>query len=280
MMRVEPFRSADIGPFLKLAVAEGWVAEPWELEFLLADFPQGSFTAYADYGEAAESEMAGFVTSLRHRRSGWIGNLVVAERFRGRGIGTALFRSALEVLRMNGAQTIWLTASKSGAPLYEKYGFRRIDTVVRRVGAGRQRHGMNTRQSNWKESGAVACGIDCQGWGDRRDALLAVTVSRGRLLREESGFAAIQPCGDGWQLGPYSALDSGTSERLLDVALRSLPPGAKIFVDSPASNRAAQRMFSRKKMRISGTTELMYAGMRPDYRPELIYGSATMGSCG
>lgn len=279
-MRVEPFCSADIGPFLKLAATEGWVAEPWEFEFLLSEFPQGSFTAHVDYGEDAAGGTAGFVTSLLHQRSGWIGNLVVAERFRGRGIGTALFRSALEVLRMNGAQTIWLTASKSGAPLYEKYGFRKIDTVVRRVGAGRARHGMHARKSSWKESGAVACGIDCRGWGDRRDALLAATVGRGMLLVEKSGFVAVQPCGAAWQLGPFSALDSGASERLFDTALRALPLGAKIFVDSPASNRAAQRMFSRKKMRISGTTELMYAGMRPDYRPELIFGSATMGGCG
>lgn len=279
-MRVEPFCIADIDHFLGLAAGEGWVAEPWELEFLLAEFPQGSFTARVDYGEAAAGEMAGCVTSLLHQRSGWIGNLVVAERFRGRGIGQALFRSALEALRMNGAQTIWLTASKSGAPLYEKHGFRRIDTVVRRVGIGRQRHVMNARQSRWKESGKLAGGLDCEGWGDRRDALLAATVGRGRLLLEESGFVALQPCGDAWQLGPFSALDSGTSERLLDTALRLLPPGAKIFVDSPASNRAAQRMFIRKMMRIAGTTELMYAGMRPDYRPELIYGLATMGSCG
>lgn len=256
------------------------MAEPWELEFLLSEFPHGSFTAHADYGEAAEGGMAGFVTSLLHQRSGWIGNLVVAERFRGKGIGTALFRSALEVLRMNGAQTIWLTASKSGAPLYGKYGFRRIDTVVRWVGTGRPRHGMNARKSNWKESVAVACGIDCQGWGDRREALLAATIGRGRLLLEESGFAAVQSCGAAWQLGPFSALDSGTSEQLFNAMLRSIPPGAKIFVDSPASNRTAQRMFSRKKMTISGTTELMYAGIRPNYRPELVYGLATMGSCG
>lgn len=274
-MRVEPFCTADIGHFLQLAAGEGWVAEPWEFEFHLSAFPQGCFVACDDNGE-----IAGFVTSLLHQRSGWIGNLVVAERFRGRGVGTALFRSALEVLRMDGAQTIWLTASKSGAPLYGKHGFRRIDTVVRRVGTGRPRHGLNARQSHWKASGILACGIDCQGWGDRRDALLAATVGRGRLLLEGSGFAAVQPCGAAWQLGPFSALDSGTSERLLDTALCSLPNGAKIFVDSPAANRAAMRMFSRKKMRISGTTELMYAGIRPDYRPELVYGLATMGSCG
>jgi hypothetical protein len=33
-------------------------------------------------------------------------------------------------------------------------------------------------------------------------------------------------------------------------------------------------------MRISGSNELMYAGVKPAYQSEYIYGLATMGSCG
>lgn len=279
-MIVEPFRPGDIGQFLKLAAAEGWVAEPWEFEFLLSEFPQGCFAARIDNGITTGGETAGFVTSLLHQRSGWIGNLIVAEQFRGRGIGEVLFVRSLEALRSAGAQTIWLTASKTGAPLYGKHGFRRIDTVIRWAGTGRQRHGMNDCRSHRKAPDFSVSDIDCQGWGDRRDALLAVTAGRGILLREGAGFVAIQPCSDARQFGPFTALDSGTAERLLDAALRSIQPGTKICLDSPASNRAALRMFSRRRLRMCGSTELMYAGVRPDYRPELLYGLATMGSCG
>jgi ribosomal protein S18 acetylase RimI-like enzyme len=274
-MTVEPFRSDDISPFLKIAAFEGWVAEPWEFEFLLSEFPQGCCVARGDNGETA-----GFVTSLLHMRSGWIGNLIVAEEYRGRGIGGALFKKALEELRSAGAQTIWLTASKSGAPLYEKHGFSSIDTIVRWVGTGRQRCEMQDYHRDGNTSGTSVSGIDCQAWGDRREALLAATIGRGRLLFEESGFAVIQPCGDARQLGPFTALDSGSAERLFDAAFRTIPFGAKIYLDSPVSNRASLRMFSRRRMRISGSSELMYAGLRPDYRPELLYGLATMGSCG
>ena len=274
-MTVEPFRGDDIEPFLKLATAEGWVAEPWEFEFLLSEFPQGCFAARGDDGETA-----GFVTSLLHLRSGWIGNLIVAEHFRGRGFGEALFNSSLEALRRAGAQTIWLTASKAGAPLYEKHGFSSIDTVIRWVGTGRQRYEVHDCRCGLNTTDASVSGIDCQAWGDRRDALLAATIGRGRLLLEESGFVAIQPSGDSRQFGPFTALDSCTAERLLDSALRTIPLGSKIYLDSPASNRAALRMFNRRQMRISGSSELMYAGTRPDYRPDLLYGFATMGSCG
>jgi hypothetical protein len=96
----------------------------------------------------------------------------------------------------------------------------------------------------------------------------------------DAGFVVIQPTGAAQQLGPFSALDSGTAEQLLDDALRTVPMGMKVYSDVPASNRAALRMFNRKQMRIAGSNELMYAGRKPVYRSEYIYGLATMGSCG
>ena len=50
-MTIDPFRTEDIAPFLNLAAAEGWVAEPWEFEFLLSEFSQGCFAARGDDGE-------------------------------------------------------------------------------------------------------------------------------------------------------------------------------------------------------------------------------------
>lgn len=274
-MIIEPFRPDDIDPFLRLAASEGWVAEPWELEFLLAEFTQGCFVALG-----AEGQAAGFVTALRHERSGWIGNLIVAAGYRGQGFGELLFSKALEALRSAGVETFWLTASKSGQGLYEKYGFRTLDSIVRWTGSGRQRHATHDQTDGRELSGSMVCDLDCQAWGDRREALLAATISRGKVLCDDSAFAVIQPCGGDRQLGPFSARESAAAERIFDETLRTLPLGTKIYLDAPVSNRAALRMFNRKGLRISGTTELMYAGTRPEYRPELIYALATMGSCG
>lgn len=274
-MIIEPFLTDDIAPFLQLAAVENWVAEAWEFEFLLSTFSQGCFVARGDNGETA-----GFVTSLRHGRSGWIGNLIVEGGYRGQGIGESLFIHAVEALRSAGVETFWLTASKSGQALYEKHGFMGIDTIIRWVGTGRQRRDAHDHRGETNTPGPSVSDIDSQAWGDRRDALLAATVTRGRLLLEESGFAVIQPCGTARQFGPFTALESGTAERVLDTALRMTPLGSKVYLDAPASNRTALRMFNRRRLRIAGTTELMYAGLRPEYRPELLYGLATMGSCG
>jgi hypothetical protein len=105
-------------------------------------------------------------------------------------------------------------------------------------------------------------------------------MDRGWALFEGSGFAVVQPCGEEMQLGPFSAPDSTTAESLLEAALRTVPPGRKVFLDAPLSNRSALRLYNRKGMRIAGRNDLMYAGVKPDYRPEMLYGLATMGSCG
>jgi ribosomal protein S18 acetylase RimI-like enzyme len=274
-MKIEPFNKDDIERFLELAAAEGWVAEAWEFEFLLTTFPRGCFSARDETGVAV-----GFVTASLHERSGWIGNLIVGAEYRGRGVGETLFVRAHGALRDAGAETFWLTASKLGKSLYEKHGFSIIDTIIRWTGFGRERHAGHDHEAACGDTSVLVNGIDHQVWGDRRDALLAVTIGRGRLLLRESGFLVIQPCGDAAQFGPFSALDSSTAEHVLDVALRSVPPGTKVYLDAPASNRSALRLLNRKRMRIAGSNELMYAGVKPAYRPEFMYGLATMGSCG
>lgn len=273
-MIIKPFTPDEVAPFLKLAAAENWLTAAWEFEFLLSTFPRGCFTALADSGETA-----GFVTSLQHERSGWIGNLIVGEGYRRQGVGEELFTTALGALRAAGVETVWLTASASGQALYEKHGFTAVDTIIRWTGRGRQRHtGHEPRDPG--ASGVSVSGIDFQAWGDRRDALLSAVVARGRLLLEESGFAVVQQWGETVQIGPFSALDDSTAESLLNDVLHAIPWENEVCLDAPASNRSALRLFNRKKMRISGRNELMYAGVKPAYHSGYLYGLATMGSCG
>lgn len=274
-MTIEPFRPADIEPFLELAQKEGWVAEPWEFAFLLTTFPQGSFTARDDGGNCI-----GYITTIRHGESGWVGNLIVAEPFRGRGIGEALFTKAIEALRSAGAGTIWLTASRSGAPLYEKYGFRTVDEIHRWSRNGSQRRPAHDAPTIHCELTSASLDLDSRTWGDRRAKLLETTTGRGTLLQNSSGFIVRQPCGNAFHIGPFAAENSSTAALLFDTVRGATPRGSRIFIDAPASNRSAHRLYTRRKMRVTGSNQLMYSGEEPDFRPELLYGLATMGSCG
>jgi ribosomal protein S18 acetylase RimI-like enzyme len=269
-MTIEPFRKEDVPRFMGLAAAENWVAEPWEFDFLLSSFPAGCLSARDEAGAAI-----GFATSLRHDASGWIGNLIVDRRHRGCGIGEALFLGALGNLQSAGVETFWLTASKMGKALYERHGFGSTDTIIRWTGrVGEPAGPSHAVKGEWDAA------LDQLGWGDRRDGLLAATARRGTVLAGDGAFAVIQPCGRAVQLGPFSALSPDRAADLLDEVLNRQPAGTAVYIDTPARNRGAVALLQERGFRNHGANLLMYAGVEPDYRPEYVYGLATMGSCG
>ncbi len=268
-MDIRPFNNGDIPAFLALAAAEGWVSDPWEFSFVMGTFPRGCLAV--EYGTAVA-----FVTAARYTLSGWIGNLIVAKGFRGRGYGSRLMGRALDELLAAGVKTVWLTASEQGRPLYEKMGFREIDSVVRWRGTAT---GGGKRGGDPLHLDELAT-LDRAGWGDDRSGLLAAVAARGMVMRERGGFVAVQPCDGGFQAGPWSAVDEGVAERLLDRA-RSCPGrGEQVLLDVPARNVRAARILTGAGFTAVGRTVLMYSGAPPAYDPDRIFALATMGSIG
>lgn len=270
-MLIDHFYKSDAGSFLELAAAENWVSDPWELDFLLDVFPAGCFCARDDDGEAI-----GFVTAMQHNSSGWIGNLIVSENCRGNGIGKSLFLQSMLALREKGTGTIWLTASALGKPLYAKYGFRTVDTINRWVGEGSGRNSAIIGDGPTRVNSA----LDKLGWGDERYPLLHAVSKRGFVQAETGAFAILQPYGEALQLGPWAAQESDSAIRMLKPVLEMVPGGVKVYCDAPAGNACVTGLLESHGFICQGSNELMFAGVTPDYRPEHIFGLATMGSCG
>ncbi len=266
-MQIATFSPDDIHPFLDLAKDEGWISHRRELAFLLERAPEGCLV-FREKGTPV-----GFVTAVRHGRSGWIGNLLVGAINRGRGIGSALFTRAMEVLLGNGVSTVWLTASTAGKPIYERNGFCSCDRIRRwertDTGAGGPDRPGSIRP-DWQE-------IDYLGWGDARTELLEYAASGGTAIGSEEGFLMVQRLGDGHQIGPFGALNVTTAATLLDQAV---PHGGRMLVDVPFANRGAGKLLTPRGFEVIGEVELMYAGQPPAYHPECIYGLASMGSMG
>jgi len=268
-MKLQQFSREDIPCFLKMAANEGWVAEAWEVAFLRDTFPGGCYCVRNDGGAAFA-----FVTAIKHDRSGWIGNLIVAPAYRGKGIGECLFTAALEALWSSGVETVWLTASAMGKRLYEKHGFRSVDRILRWCGAGRA--GSDTTRGD----GCLDAAVDALGWGDSRSQLLRVTVERGNVQAEFGDFLVTQPCGPAFQVGPFGAIDPVRAARLLAAALGRIPAGSVVWLDAPRGNNLAIQLFQQHGFVRRGTAELMCAGREPAYRPEYVYALASMGSMG
>jgi hypothetical protein len=79
--------------------------------------PNGCFAA-----ESAGALVGTTVTCI-FDEAAWIAMVLVDAAFRGRGIGTALLRHAIDFLDRQAVKTIRLDATSLGRPLYEKLGF-------------------------------------------------------------------------------------------------------------------------------------------------------------
>lgn len=269
-MEIDRFGHDDVDPFLRLASSEGWVCDRWEFSFLLRHFPQGCFVVRGEEGPVA------FVTSMKYGTSGWLGNLIVAPQLRGEGYGSALLESALGALIHAGARTVWLTASESGRPIYERLGFVTIDVIERWRGSGKGVRSLGPTGINPER----LVQLDAEGWGDNREAILAEVVARGTVFAAPDGFLISQKSNGGVQLGPWSAKEDETVTWLLDQALAAAGKGVGVFLDVPAGNRTAARFLHTRGFAPAGSNRLMYLGEQPDYRAERIYALASMGSMG
>lgn len=269
-MKIRPFYPDDVSLFLALAAAEGWSSDPWEFAFILESFPCGCLAVEENGRPVA------FVTAVRYGASGWIGNLIVAEEYRGRGYGTLLMGRAMDQLLDSGTRTVWLTASAQGRPLYEKMGFREMDGVVRWRGTA-------TGGAQWHDDPVAPdelVSLDRAGWGDDRRCVLSAVAARGIVLRENGGFLVAQPCGSGFQLGPWAADGRGVAGELLGRALSRLQGGAQVLLDVPVRNGAAASVLAHAGFAAGGGTVLMCAGAVPAYEPGKIFALATLGSAG
>ncbi len=269
-MTPDRFSETDTPRFLHLAASEGWITDAGEIDFLLSSFPQGCLVRRLQgRGEA-------FVTSLRHERSGWIGNLLVQPSLRRQGTGGELMAEALAALEQGGVETVWLTASPSGKPLYERLGFKEIDTIRRWRGGGLEAAlpvGGESRLSDllrW----------DSAGWGDRRERLLRSLVAVGTLHAGSGGCLVIRPQGRHSQIGPWVGESASALVELFEETVRPADPGRLFLLDVPEGNGAVTCCLEQNGFVTTGTTVLMYRGKTPGYRPDLIGALGSFGSMG
>ncbi len=270
--RIAPFGPLHVPEFLTAAKAEGWISDPWELDFLLKSFPEGCWEAL--HGDT----VAGFITAAMHERSGWIGNLLVRKEVRGRGFGRALFERALDSLGQAGAGTVWLTASSDGEPLYRKLGFSAVDRIIRWRGKPGTLATIPSRSREYSLPSIEE--TDRMGWGDRRGKLVSAVAERGMVVQYADGFCMLQPTEESIQLGPWGCRRPEIAESLLTQTLAVVSPSTEVVLDTPEANHHAATLLSAQGFSSCGASALMYRGSRPDYSPERIFALASMGSSG
>lgn len=120
---------SDIDFAFECTRTEGWLSETVNVfnSFFTHD-PDGCFAAEIN------SERVGICVATKYVKNGFVGELIVVKDYRGRGIGSKLFGKAIDYLKSNGIENIYLDGDLGAVPIYEKFGFRKMCKSLRFVG--------------------------------------------------------------------------------------------------------------------------------------------------
>ena len=118
----------DVDFALDITSKEGWGFVRKDMERLLALTPGGSIIA------RLKGRRVGLLTTIRHQKYCWIGNVAVSHAFRQKGIGRLLVLSALEHARANRFKRVGLVCREEIAGFYEALGFARGQSIIGMAG--------------------------------------------------------------------------------------------------------------------------------------------------
>jgi GNAT superfamily N-acetyltransferase len=269
-MEITPPEASDWEVFLALAGQEGWRIPEQELELFRGPLSEGAFTL------KAENRPWGFVTTVNHEASGWVGNLLVHPDWRGRGCGGLLFDHSLEVLSRRGSESIWLTASLLGRPLYEKRGFRSVDGVVRWT-LEASRVSMAPHDGQAAEESLLRG--DRLVWGECRRRLLDPLLEEGTVFGYGQSAALLQKQGRVQVLGPWvsPSLCPRENREVLAAVMGAAQADlvADVLESSPVSSLLAAAGF-----RSVGRCDLMVRGEARNVDLSRLVSLASLGSMG
>jgi GNAT superfamily N-acetyltransferase len=311
-MRFElrPLAVADATRLARLAAGEGWVSEPAMFRDYLRLSPAGCHAAVVD------GETIGGVTTIAFGSVGWVGNLLVAPEHRGRGVGSALLRRAVETLERRGVETVYLEAVPQAQRLYLRADFTPRQEVLkmeRRPKAGDEARPVADDPGAGVAAVAVAAGpdawdayagvaaVDRAGWGvDRgivlgamyrdRHVLVAVRGRAGPSRRHEAcaGFIMATPARGAVCLGPWGVArhagvpDVAAGEALLAAFTAVLTAGfagQPVVCESPTAG-AGPRLLERWGFLTVRTNLIMGRGPGAGEDFSLVYALASAGDMG
>ncbi len=181
---------------------------------------------------------------------GWISMVLVHGPFRRRGLATRLLDRTISELRQRGLIPV-LDATLTGQPVYERIGFRPIDSLTRWRGEGGGSPARATLAPLLAgELGEVA-GLDRAAFGADRSAVLADLLGRpGAVSRRApgaNGFLLSRPGRTATHIGPVVARAAGTAVALLEAALAAL--SGPVLIDVPDRQAAVAGLLARRGFR-------------------------------
>lgn len=269
MLEITRMTHGDIPFAARMLKIEQWGHDSADMARLIDFEPEGCLIARVN------NRRAGMITTTAYGAFAFLGMLIVRRSSRGRGIGEALMRAAIDYLQQKGVRTIELDGVFAAAPLYRRLGFKDKYLSLRvyyPVTSGRpsRLHPAREYVDDIITLDRAATGLDRERVirrliDDYADSFclikdgktLAYAVAKSRA----SGFVTF---------GPFLAQSRNTAASLLS-GMQAKYKGRKIALGVPAINREAVDMFSEKGFLHFNPSLRMYLGRRRNYEKN-VYG--------
>jgi len=264
----------DQGFFLGLIDSVGWGLTEADYRRMLKFSPDGVFKA------AVGGVDVGVVVTVEYGDVAWIGNLVVAPGARGRGVGGALMRRAMDHLLGLGVRSIRLDAVEKAIPLYRRLGFREEYWSLRYTGRASRSHVVGVEPMRGGDLDAVA-GLDHAFFGGRRGRLLGWVFDAYPDLCFGSweddtltGYIMAKDGSDSVRVGPWICRPGHVeaAEALLRSVM-NMRVGEAVWVGCPEGNGSSVAVLERNGfMALPSSLRMCYGGCFVREEVEGVYG--------
>jgi GNAT superfamily N-acetyltransferase len=165
-IEIRPMSSSDLDFAAHCTLSEGWSSETRETFEGFHEYdPNGCLIAESD------GRSIGICVATHYGTVGFIGELIVVEAMRGRGVGRQLLEYSIDYLVSRGTQNIFLDGDIPAIPLYERVGYRTICRSLRFVGKVPGKTYPHVQDMSPADLDTV-CGIDFEAFGADRSFFL------------------------------------------------------------------------------------------------------------
>lgn len=259
-VRIRALTRGDVPWAIALTDTEGWGYSPADFERLLHLEPEGVFLA-----ESGDVRV-GITATTTYGPLAYLGTVVVEPEWRGRGVGDALMRAALDYLDGRAVESVRLNSYVDVVPFYGRHGFR-VEFENRRFQGNAEGWGVpGVRLLREDDLGDVAR-LDERSFGAERTRLVSRLLAEfprtslafddgGHLVGYAIGNTSAAVC----EIGPFvgDPRRPSDAESLLQAMFRTV--GGPCALTLPVPNVAGIEAAARAGMKQTFRTLRMVRG--------------------
>ena len=268
--------AADLPRIVDLREAVGWGVHEWALRAVMEP-PHARCLVVVD----GRDRIVGVGSGISYGALGFVGNMIVDDAYRRRGVGSAILQAVLDFLEERGASRQELYATPAGRPLYARHGFEPIgpSTMVRVPrGVVPVSDALELADAGPAALADLVAYDAPRFGGDRRRVLAPMLSDLERPMvvarREEEivGYGWIRP--DVERVSPLLADNPEIAAALVGAAFERMPSAEWLALNLPPGNRGGATRLAELGAELEPWDGRMGRGPQVPRRDETVYGIA------